>query len=213
MLDSSIRSQLVPRLDRLGHRLADRGVKAGHVTALGFIIGVGACVAIGAGRWRIGLVLWLLNRIADGFDGSVARAAGPTELGGFQDIVADFAIYGGLLVGFGFAGEELRLPALVCFLAYYLNGTAFLAWSSLAERLKLGEGGDGRSLDFSNAGLTEGSETIAVMTIVLLWRSQADIILWIWAAAVTITVLQRVAFASRHLRDYQLGQGAEGSAS
>lgn len=213
MLDSSIRSQIVPRLDRFGHRLADRGVKASHLTFLGFLIGVGACVAIGFGRWWIGLVLWLLNRLADGLDGPVARAAGPTELGGFQDIMADFAIYGGLLVGFGFAGDELRLPALVCFLAYYLNGTAFLAWSSLAERLKLGEGGDGRSLDFSNAGLTEGSETIAVMTVALAWRSQADIILWIWAAAVMVTVVQRVAFVSRHLRDYPPGPKAARSAS
>ena len=91
----------------------------------------------------------------------------------------------------------------MCFLAYYLNGTAFLAWSSLAERLKLGEGGDGRSLDFSTAGLTEGSETIAVMTLALAWRSQADVILWIWAGAVFITVLQRVIFVTRHLRDYR----------
>ena len=203
MLDSSIRSQIVPGLNRLGHGLANRGVKANHLTAIGFAIGVGACVAIATGRWGIGLVLWLLNRAADGLDGPVARASGPTELGGFLDIVADFAIYGGLLVGFGFAGDELRLPALVCFLAYYLNGTAFLAWSSLAERLKLGEGGDGRSLDFSTAGLTEGSETIAVMTLALAWRSQADVILWIWAGAVFITVLQRVIFVTRHLRDYR----------
>lgn len=203
MLDSSIRSQLVPRLDPLGHRLADRGVKASYLTALGFAVGVGACVAIATGQWGTGLVLWLLNRLADGLDGPVARATGPTELGGFQDIMADFAIYGGLLVAFGLADDALRLPALACFLAYYLNGTAFLAWSSLGERLKLGEGGDGRSLDFSTAGLTEGSETIGVMSLALIWRSQADVILWIWAALVTITVLQRVAFVTRRLRDYR----------
>ena len=213
MLDSSIRSQIVPGLNRFGQRLADRGVKANHLTAVGFVIGVGACVAVGTGRWGLGLVLWLVNRGVDGLDGSVARANGPTELGGFLDIVADFAIYGGLLVGFGFAGEELRLPALLCFLAYYLNGTAFLAWSSLAERLKLGEGGDGRSLDFSTAGLTEGSETIIVMSVALLWRSQAEVILWIFAGAVFVTVLQRVAFVIRHLRDGRTDPGSPELAS
>lgn len=213
MLDSSIRSQIVPGLNRLGHGLAHRGVRANHLTAFGFVIGVGACVAIATGRWGLGLVLWLLNRAIDGLDGSVARANGPTELGGFLDIVADFAIYGGLLVGFGFASDELRLPALVCFLAYYLNGTAFLAWSSLAERLKLGEGGDGRSLDFSNAGLTEGTETIIVMSVALIWRSQAEAILWIFAGAVFITVLQRVYFVIGHLRGYRPDRGTPESAS
>ena len=213
MLDSSIRSQIVPIMSRLGHGLANRGVKANHLTAVGFVIGVGACVAVGTGRWGLGLVLWLVNRCVDGLDGSVARANGPTELGGFLDIVADFAIYGGLLVGFGFAGEELRLPALVLFLAYYLNGTAFLAWSSLAERLKLGEGGDGRSLDFSNAGLTEGTETIIVMSVALAWRSQAEPILWIFAGAVFITVLQRVAFVISHLRDGRTDPGSPELAS
>ena len=213
MLDSSIRSQIVPWLNRFGNGLANRGVQANHLTAGGFVIGVGACVAIGTGRWGIALVLWILNRVIDGLDGSVARATRPTELGGFLDIVADFAIYGGLLVGFGFSADELRLPALVVFLAYYLNGTAFLAWSSLAERLKLGEGGDGRSLDFSNAGLTEGSETVIVMAVILAWRSQAEPILWIWAGAVFITVFQRVIFVIRHLRDYRPDQGTQESAS
>ena len=213
MLDSTVRPKIAPILNRIGHGFADRGVKASHVTAFGFVVGVGACVAVGAGHWGVALALWLLNRVLDGLDGSVARVLGPTELGGFQDIMADFAIYGGLLVGFGFAGDELRLPALVVFLAYYLNGAAFLAWSSLAERLKLGEGGDGRSLDFSTAGLTEGFETVIAMTLVLAWRSQADIILWIWAAAVGVTVMQRLAFVNRRLRDDRPYRGTPESAS
>jgi len=213
MLDSSVRSRIIPGLNRVGHRLADRGVRANHATGLGFAVGVGACVAVGLGHWGVGLVLWLVNRALDGLDGSIARAHGPTEMGGFLDIVADFAIYGGLLVGFGVAGDELRLPALVCFLAYYLNGTAFLAWSSLAERLQLSERGDERSLDFSNAGITEGTETIIVMSVLLLWREQAETILWIWAGAVLITASQRVFFTTRRLRDYRHDQGTPESAS
>lgn len=155
-------------------------------------------MAVAADLWILGLVMWLLNRLIDGLDGSLARRVGPTKLGGFLDIMADFAIYGGIVVAMGWAVPDARLAALMLFLAYYLNGSAFLAWSSLSQELDVE--GDGRSLNFP-AGLAEGTETIVVMSVVLLlpqaWTPWA---LWFWTAVVAISVVQRIFFVRGALR-------------
>lgn len=198
MLDASARQRLHQPLNGISAWFEKRNITPNQLTAVGFVIGVGACVAVAADRWILGLVMWLLNRLIDGLDGSLARRIGPTKLGGFFDIMADFAIYGGIVVAMGWAVPDARLAALMLFLAYYLNGTAFLAWSSLAQELDVE--GDGRSLNFP-AGLAEGTETIVVMSVILLlpreWTATA---LWLWAAVVAISIVQRVLFVRTALR-------------
>ncbi len=202
MLDRTIRRRIGDGLNRMGGALASRGVPPAAITLLGFAVGIGCCLAVATQHWTTALLLWLVNRAADGLDGPVARngVSGPTDLGGFIDIMADFAIYGGVLVAVGYALPGARMAALVVFGAYYLNGTAFLAWSSLAEkgdRRSQGAGGK-RSLEFP-AGLAEGTETILAYVVLLLFPGSAEPILYIWATIVGITVIQRVFFVSRQL--------------
>ena len=175
MFDTPTRNKVQPLVERIAKGLAERGLSANHLTLFGFAIGVGACVSVAVGQWWLGLALWIANRVVDGFDGAVARIVGPTEFGGFLDIMADFAVYAGIVVAIGIAEPSARVAALVTLLAYYLNGSSFLAFSSLAERLKLG-GSDGRSLIFPT-GLAEGSETILAIIIVLAFRAHAATIL------------------------------------
>lgn len=172
---------------------------------MGFVIGAAGCVAVAAGLWWLGLVMWLLNRLIDGLDGSLARRIGPTHLGGFFDIMADLAVYGAMVVALGWSVPDARLAALFVFLSYYLNGAAFMAWSSLvAERAISAVGtdhdGDGRSLNFP-AGLAEGFETIVAMSIILIlpreWTAPS---LWVWAAVVGVSVIQRFAYIVSGLR-------------
>jgi len=197
MFDAALRARLETPLDRVGRRLVQAGVTANALTAGGLLVGLGACVAIALDQWWIGLVLWLGNRAADGLDGPVARRLGPTELGGFFDIIADFAIYGGVLIAIGISQPDTRPACLVVLLTYYLSGSAFLAFSSLATRLQVE--GDGRSLHFP-AGIAEGSETIAAYIVILAWREQAELLLWVWAGLVAITLFQRLVMTSRLLR-------------
>lgn len=202
MLDAAFRSRLGGPLDRVARRLSDVGVSPNAVTTTGLLIGIGCCVAVAYERWWLGLILWICNRIADGLDGPIARLGSPAgghgrELGGFFDIMADFAIYGGVLIAIAIALPETRLACLVTLLAYYLSGSSFLAFSSLATKLEVE--GDGRSLVFP-AGLAEGSETIAAYIVILAFPQHAEVMLWVWAAIVFITLLQRFFFISRLLR-------------
>ncbi len=204
MFDRAARRLLSPTLDAIGGRLADAGMRPLTLTGAGWVAGVGACVAAGFGHWMPALVLWLVNRLLDGLDGPVARRRGPTELGGFLDIVADFSIYAGFVLAVGIAVPDARVAALALLTAYYLSGTAFLALSSLMERRNssgadAGEPGDERSLRFVG-GLAEGAETIVVYVLFCLFPSQAALIAWVFTAAVSITAAQRIAYGVRILR-------------
>ena len=213
MFDASIRQRLDPPLDRIAAAVATRGVHPNSITGVGFLVGVGTCVAVVADRFWLALGMWLVNRVLDGLDGAVARRIGPTRLGGFLDIMADFAVYGGMVVAIGWAIPEARVAALFVFLAYYLNGAAFLAWSSLvAEKAVSDEGsgheGDDRSLNFPD-GLAEGFETIAAMSLILLLPQWAVPLMWLWAVIVMISVVQRFSYIVVGLTEMNLARMRE----
>ncbi|MDN5745920.1 MAG: CDP-alcohol phosphatidyltransferase family protein [Nocardioidaceae bacterium] len=197
MLDAPVRRALTPALETLAGALDRRGISASGLTVLGFAVGVGACVAAATGHWTWALVAWLTNRALDGLDGPLARRRGATALGGFLDIVADFTIYAGFLVGVAIAVPEARLACLVLLAAYYMSGTAFLALSSILERNGTAwatVAADGRGLRFVG-GLAEGTETVLVYTAICLMPTHAVVIAWVFAAAVAVTALQRVVLA------------------
>lgn len=192
MLDARARALTGPALDRAAVWLAAAGVRPLTLTALGWLAGLGACFAIVTGAWTTALVLWLVNRIFDGLDGAVARRVGPTDLGGFLDIVADFSIYAGFVLAVAIEVPDARLACIVLMVAYYVSGTAFLALSSLLERRRVASHTDGRSLRFVG-GLAEGTETVIVYVLFTVFPEHAALIAWIFAAAVMVTALQRIA--------------------
>ena len=173
--------------------------------------GAGTCAATALRAWPVALGLWLANRLADGLDGPVARAAGsPTEAGGFLDIVADFSVYAGVILGLAVGVPAARLACVALLTAYYVSGTAFLALSSLAERRwqrqyrpggpspRNPPFGDERSLRFVG-GLAEGTETIVVYVLLFLLPQHAVVIVWGFTAAVAVTAAQRIVVGARLL--------------
>ena len=125
-----------------------------------------------------------------------------SHAGGFLDISSDFVVYGATVVGVAVgatSGEGASwLPFLLVLLAYYLNGTAFLAFSSIAERADR-RIEDGRSLSFLG-GLAEGAETILVHSLWLLLPGSADLIAFVWAGVVGLSAAQRMVAGYRSLR-------------
>lgn len=199
MLDARMRQMLSPVLTKAGTKLAATGVPSLALTAAGWAAGAGACAATALHAWPAALGLWLANRLLDGLDGPTARAAGKaTEAGGFLDIVADFSVYAGIVLGLAIAVPGARLACVALLTAYYISGTAFLALSSLAERRRQ-DLGDERSLRFIG-GLAEGTETVIVYALLFLLPGQATVIAWAFAAAVAVTAGQRVVVGVRLLR-------------
>lgn len=203
VLDAHTRRLVAPAVEATARRLHRAGLSPTALTATGFAAGVGACFAAALAVWPLALALWLANRVLDGLDGPLARLRGATDRGGFLDIVADFTVYGAFVLGVAIAEPAARLACVALLVAYYVSGTAFLAWSSLAERRALTTA-DERSLRFV-AGLAEGTETIGVYVLFCLLPGSAETIAWAFAAVVAITALQRVVFAVRSLADPPAG--------
>jgi len=212
MLDATARRVLDRPLSRLA-RLLDRPfVSPNRLTLLGLATGLASAATAAAQLWWWALGLWLFSRALDGLDGPLARrrraaAHGNTdtshcsEAGGFLDITADFVVYGATVVGvaIGATGQydATWLPFLLVLLAYYVNGTALLAFSSIAERTgKQRE--DGRSLSFLG-GLAEGTETIFVHSLWLAIPTHAGVIATLWAAVVGVSAAQRIVAGFRDL--------------
>jgi phosphatidylglycerophosphate synthase len=199
MLDSALRARIATPLNGAATRAAGAGVAAGAVTAVGLVVGVGACVAAALGQWPLALVLFIVNRGLDGLDGAVARArGGGTDLGGLLDFMADFVVYGGFVVGVAIAEPSARVACTVLLATYLLNNVALLSFASLVEKRRLAFG-DERSLRFT-PGLTEGTETILAYVAFCLIPSRAEIVAWVFAGMVLITVAQRLRLAVVTLR-------------
>ncbi|WP_353216990.1 CDP-alcohol phosphatidyltransferase family protein [Sandarakinorhabdus sp.] len=195
MFDARLRPYIDPPLNWLGLALARAGVTANGVTLAGLVPGLAAAAAIANGQYLAGLALILLNRLLDGLDGAVARARGPSDFGGYLDIVADFLFYAAIPVGFGLAAAANTLPALLLVAAFTLTGISFLAFAVLAAKRGVETSAHGRKSFFYSTGLAEGTETIACFIAMCLWPQHFAVIAYIYAGLCILTVIQRTAMA------------------
>ena len=205
-MDSAARRVLDTPLNRTARMLDQPWIDPNFVTAAGLVIGVSGAVAAGLQFWSLALTLWLLSRLADGLDGPLARsraaAGNPVSgAGGFLDISADFVVYGSTVLGVAFGtsrGFNAPIwPFLLVLVAYYVNGSSLLAFSSIAEKAKRPLD-NGRSLSFrtSFAGATE---TILVHTLWLLFPASAWPLAFVWTAIVLADAVRQIVVGYRLL--------------
>ena len=195
MFDAKLRPLIDPPLNRVGAALAKMGISANLLTFTGLAIGLVGAAAIAFGELCLGLALIIVNRLLDGLDGAVARASSPTALGGYFDIVADFAFYVSIPVGFGIMASANTLPALVLVASFVLTGVSFLAFATVAaERGETSEA-HGKKSFFYSTGLAEGAETIAVFIAMCLVPAWFGVIAYAYAGLCVLTVFQRSAMA------------------
>ncbi|MFO7690877.1 MAG: CDP-alcohol phosphatidyltransferase family protein [Cryobacterium sp.] len=205
MFDASLRRALDTPLRTVAGSLDRSWITPDRLTVAGLVLGLGSAAAAAAQLWWFALALWLASRVFDGLDGSLARlrrersaadsgGAAPSAAGGFLDIVADFTVYGFTVCGVG-VGATVGFgapwwPFVLVLLAYYLNGAAFLAFSSIAERTNR-QVDDGRSLSFLGR-IAEGGETIVVHSLWLIFPFLAWQIALVWALFVGLSAVQRM---------------------
>jgi len=200
MFDSKLRPLIDPPLGRAGRILARAGVSANMLTFAGLALGLGGAAAIAAGSLWLGLGLILANRILDGLDGAVARATTPTDLGGYFDIVADFAFYVSIPLGFGVMASANTLPAMVLIASFVLTGVSFLAFATIAAKRGEETAAHGKKSFFYSTGLAEGAETIAVFVAMCLFPAWFGAIAYAYAGLCVLTVVQRSALAISQFR-------------
>jgi phosphatidylglycerophosphate synthase len=207
MFDAVLRRRLDRPLAVAVERIDRPWVTPDRLTVAGLVTGLTSAGLAAGQLWGWALLAWLLSRAMDGLDGPLARrrAGGQgSSAGGFLDITADFVVYGTTVMGVavGAVGTAASLaewlPFIAVLLAYYVNGTAFLAFSSIAERTGH-RIDDGRSLSFLG-GIAEGAETILVHSLWLLLPAYAPHIAAVWAGVVGVSAAHRIVAGYRILR-------------
>lgn len=200
MFDARLRPLIDPFLDRMGAGLVRAGIGANPVSLAGAACGALAGVAIGLGQPLAGLALVLASRLLDGLDGAIARVKGPTDFGGYLDILCDYVFYLAVPLGFGLATPGNLPFALFLVASFTLTAVSFLAYAALAARRGLETRAHGLKSFFYSTGLAEGAETLLAFVLMCLWPAGFPVIASIFGGLCLLTVIQRSVIAWRVFR-------------
>ncbi|MBU2097240.1 MAG: CDP-alcohol phosphatidyltransferase family protein, partial [Gammaproteobacteria bacterium] len=195
MLDRYLHPLLKPPLKIIARIISRAGVSADQVTVSGFVVGLLAVPLIILNMYVLALLCIVVNRIADGIDGELARLGKPSDAGGFLDITLDFIFYQAIVFAFGLANPANAPWALLLMLSFVGTGVSFLAFAVMAERHRIASVDyPNKSLHYLN-GLAEGTETIAVFVAFCVWPQYFPWIAGIFAAICFVTAASRIRFA------------------
>ena len=192
MIDHRLRAVIDPPLATLVARLP---MAANQVSVAGFTIGIVGAACIWAGFYGAAFVAIVVNRLADGLDGAVARRDGATDLGGYLDIVLDFIFYSAVPFAFALADSANAAWAAFLIFSFVGTGTSFLAFSALAARRGLTTELRGSKAIYYLGGLTEGFETIVALLLMCLFPAHFWLIAGIFGMMCWITTATRIAAA------------------
>ncbi|RRR73041.1 MAG: CDP-alcohol phosphatidyltransferase family protein [Candidatus Viridilinea halotolerans] len=203
MIDKALR---VPKETLLGQMVRGplRRLHPNAVTLAAAVIGVAAAGAAWQGAYLPALGLWMLNRVLDGLDGTLARTTGQqSDLGAYLDIVLDHVVYVAVPLGLVLAmGTPAAYLALILLLAsFYINAASWMYLAALLEKRNAGAAAHGELTTVTMpTGLLEGAETIVFYTLFLLLPGALVPLFGLMAGLVLITVGQRMVWAVRNLQ-------------
>lgn len=200
MLDRAARRLVDPVLEQLATAAQQRSLTANQVTVAVFACGLAAMAAIAAQSYGLGLLLLLANRLADGVDGALARRNGPTDLGGYLDIVLDFIVYAGAVFALALAQPAHAVAATFLIFSFMGTGSSFLAFAIFAAKRQLdGEARTNKSFYYLG-GITEGTETILLFVFVLLFPAWFPAAAYVYGTLCWLTTIGRIGAAVQRLR-------------
>lgn len=201
MLDAPLRKLIDPPLDRAGAGLAQAGLKPDWVTWAGFALGLAAVPAIAAQHYDLGLGLIVANRLADGFDGAIARHSRVSDAGAFLDIALDFIFYAAVPFAFALARPQEALASSFLILSFVAAGSSFLAYAVIAGKRGFTTDLNGAKSIYHVGGLTEGSETFIAFALACLFPNWFSTICYIFGVLCFITAGTRISAAVVNFRD------------
>ncbi|PKL15560.1 MAG: CDP-alcohol phosphatidyltransferase [Spirochaetae bacterium HGW-Spirochaetae-5] len=189
------------------HPFAEQAGKLLHpnmITLLSFGFGLVSIYFIIEKSLMTALVFWLLNRIFDGLDGTVARITGQSsDFGGYLDIVLDFIVYSAIPVAFVFSTQlqENYFILSVLLSSYYVNAASWMYLSSILEKRNLGATSNNEMTTITMpSGIADGTMTIIFYTLFFIIPSQLKLLFAVFIILVLISIVQRMVWAYVRIR-------------
>ena len=199
MLDKKFNLFFKPILTKIARVLLNREFTSNQITLFGFILGIFSFIFLSLGMIYIALLFFILNRIFDGVDGTLARLTKPTDLGGFYDIISDFFIYALLPLGFILFDKNNFLSMSILLTSFIGTCSTFLTTAWIFEKKKIQIDQLSKKSFYYSEGLIEGTETIFLFILMFIFYELASFIASIFAFLCFITALIRVIRVSKIL--------------
>ena len=194
MLDRYARHLIQPAIDLVARPLKRTGITPNHLTIAGLLFGVAAGGTFFLGYRWLALGLLLVSGLLDLLDGSLARLAHkPGAWGGFLDVVSDRVVECAVIIFYALTYPDTAVGLTVLACAIILNLTAFLTVGAVAA-----EGSDKEF--YYQAGITERTETFIFFVLFYTLPEQRQIWIYVFAALVFVTVVQRCVEAAKLFR-------------
>lgn len=175
------------------------------LTVCAFLCGLAATLYLYQAHYRSALLLWLISRVIDGLDGTVARINKKSSaLGGYLDIVFDVIIYALFPIAAAFAADTVAIYIAALFLvaSFYFN---IITWSMLSAILekRSAQSAANHTKRFTTVviprGLIEGFETIVIFSLFCIIPQYLLLLFISMAALTTIGAIIRVIWATQKL--------------
>lgn len=118
-------------------RIVGRSITPTQLTIIGFIFGLLSPLCLSLGYFIPGAVFWIINRIFDGMDGTVARLTNQqTDFGGYIDILCDFVIYALIPISIVYQQPSFYSYLIVSLLqaTFFVNAASLMFLSSVLEK-------------------------------------------------------------------------------
>ncbi len=185
---------------------AGRRVSPMTVTIAAFVAGMMAALFAARAMEGAALAAWIMNRLLDGFDGTLARTQQrQSDLGGYVDLLLDFIVYAAipiaLVAGAPVVGRSaLTLSALVLLGVFYVNAASWMYLSAVLEMRGAGARARGELTSVTMPeGLIGGTETFVFYTLFFVWPAQLGPLFTLMTVLVALTIGQRLWWAARSL--------------
>jgi phosphatidylglycerophosphate synthase len=202
MVDRWLRVPKERILEPVAQRLVGQ-IAPNVVTIAACGIGLLTAGAAWAGLYGVAVGLWIVNRLLDGLDGSLARAGNrQTDFGGYLDILLDTVVYAAIPLGLALAANTSAayLALAVLLASFYINGASWMYLAALLEKRAHGATAQRELTTITMPhGLIEGAETIVLYTLFLLFPGWIVPLFGLMAALVMVTVVQRMRWTIKSL--------------
>ncbi|EGR33419.1 hypothetical protein IMG5_053740 [Ichthyophthirius multifiliis] len=173
------------------------------VTLFSLIFGIISALACSQGLYTIGLYSWIINRILDGYDGTLARVRKmQTDFGGYFDIIADFITYSIVPIGIAYQKQNIQVYFALSIMlgTFFVNSVGLFYLSAILEKRKLTKNNELTTISMPQA-LIEGTETVVMFSLFIIFQQQIVFLYWLFSIGVSISITQRVIFAKKVLKE------------
>ena len=194
MLDTHCRKYIQPLIE-VGADIAMKlGLTANGVTIIAMLLGLlsGVLVALGFNIAAV-LVLWFSGYL-DAVDGTIARKTkSSSPFGTVMDITFDRMVEGAVILGVAYKYAQFSFISLVLAVSIIISMTIFLTTGPLAEN-------KGEKTFYYQAGLAERTEGFLMLSLMMLLKENAGVVINIFTGMVLFTAFQRFREARKILK-------------